>query len=676
MEFERHIIEAGPPTDQGLEPYRPVSTGIDLKMLLEIIRRSVRELAGIAVFGVCLMVLFLLVAPKSYTATGSIILDSRQPKLFNIDGVLASADANQDNIDTQIELLRSPRIAERVLDLMAERGIALPKITSSESVSPVQPVDVGVTAQSTGKMPDPRLIDALGRRLKIERKGRSLLVNVMYSDTDAVRAAGIANAFMDGYISDQLRSRSAATQVNGRVLKERVDELRKELVDAENQIQKYKSDNDIVELGALTLTQQEIANHEQELAKVRAEAAQADARVGPVGSMANELARDTAQGQVKILEAQLNELKAKLQKSSAKLLKLDELRRDADALKATYVGLLNRLRETQAQESAISSDAQIVNYAVPPADPSFPKRTLMLAAALIASLLIGATKIIIRELVRGRIYSVVDVERIFGMQPLAKIPLLPGLRFNPLRAGEQGFFNMDSSGKFEQAAFSIRRWAEAVSTPRNAIVAVVSDNTGDGRSTIASALAFSAARSGRKTLLADADFRDRGLTRALADGTGVSLEQAGADDASLIVARLGERLPDFCGAILRDTDSPLDVLDSPEIAAFLNKARETYQLTVIDTAAMGQYIDAGAIIDLVDGVLVILKSGITTQAAAEDIMKQLAVSDSKPIAVVLNGVPAHENGLFDYSLENLWGALRSRIEKLKKRARAAVSSAS
>lgn len=670
MEFERHIAEGGPQTSQGPEPYRHASGGLDLTMLLEIMRRSVRELACIAALGVGLMALYLMLAPKSYTATGSIVLDSRQPKLFNIDGILASTDANQDNIDTQIELLRSPRIAERVLDLMAERGIAMPKLTTSQSRLPAQPVEAG--GQSPGSARDPRLVGAIGQRLKIERKGRSLLVNVMYSDTNAARAAGIANAFMDGYISDQLSSRSAATQGNSRVLKDRVDELRKELVDAENQIQKYKADNDIVELGAMTLTQQEIANHEQELAKVRAAAAQADARVGPVGSMANELARDAAQGQVKILESQLNDLKEKLQKSAAKLLKLEELRRDADALKVTYIAVLNRYRETQAQESAISSDAQIVNYAVPPTDPSFPKRTLMLLIALVGSLLVGAVGILARELFRSRIYSVTDVERIFGMQPMAKIPFLAGLNFKLLDAGAKRFFDIDKSGRFEQAAFSIRRWTEAISTPRNTIIAVVSASPGDGRSTVAAALAFGAARAGRKTLLIDADFRDRGLTRSFAADSDIGLAHESADDTLLVVSQLGDRSPDFCGAVLPGTASPLDILDSPAIATFLKKARETYQLTVIDTAAMGLYIDAGAILDLVDGALVVLRSGATTQAAAGDMMNQIAVSNAKPVGIVLNSVPNHADGFLGISLSDLFGALSGQIEKLKNRLRAAA----
>lgn len=669
MEFERHIAEVPPQTNQGPEPYRRRSAGISLTLLLEIMRRSARELAGVAALGIGLMALYLMLAPKSYTASGSIVLGAPQPKLFNIDGVLASADASQDNIDTQIELLRSPRIAERVLDLMTERGIEMPKITASKSQPLPQPAAAG--GPSTENVRDPRLVDALDRHLKIERKGRSLLVNVMYSDTNPVRAAGIANAFMDGYISDQLSSRTAATRGNSRVLKDRVDELRKELVGAEMQIQTYKAENDIVELGAMTLTQQEIANHEQELAKVRAAAAQADARVGPVGSMANELARDAAQGQVKILEGQLNELKQKLQKSSAKLLKLEELRRDADALKSTYVGVLNRYRETQAQESAVSSDAQIVNYAVAPTDPSFPKRTLMLLAALVGSLLVGATGILARELLKSRIYSVADIERIFGMQPVAKIPLLPGLGFNLLNAGAKAYFDIDGSGRFEQAAFSMRRWAEAVSSPRNAIIALVSASPRDGRSTVAAALAFSAARVGRKTLLVDADFRDRGLTAALNPSARTGMLQGSGDDAPLIVSQIAERSPDFCGAVLPEAASPLEVIDSPEIAAFLDKARETYQLTIIDTAAMGLYIDAGAVLDLVDGVLVVVKSGATSQVAAEDIINQIAGSDAKPVGVVLNGISGYAKGSHGTSLSYLFGALPRQMTKLKKRLGAA-----
>ncbi|WP_181337923.1 GumC family protein [Hyphomicrobium methylovorum] len=663
MEFDRRLAEANLPIDvQGEQFHR--SGGISLTMLTEMVRRNMRLLAGIAAVGVGLMTLFLMVSPKSYTASGSILLDSRQPKLFNLDGLLASGDANQDNIETQIALLRSTRVAERVIDLMEERGISLPAVETKASVTDTS--QLNHSAHLNGKMRDPSLIDGLLRRLKIERKGRSLLVDVMYSDTNPVRAAGIANAYMDGYIADQLDSRSVATRSNSKVLKERVEELRDELVKSEQEIQKYKAENDIIELGTVTLAQQEVANHEQELAKVRAMAAQADARVGQVGSMANELARDAAKSQVKILEAGLEDLKKKVQKSSEQLLKLDELRRDADALKKTYVALLTRYRETQAQESAISPDAQIVNYAVTPSTPSFPKKPLMLVLAAFLSLLLGSAAILVRELMRAKIYSAADVERIYGIAPLTLVPEKRSFGLDLGRAAFSGF----SGGKIEQAVFTLRRWAEGVSRSKNIVIAVVSNKPGDGCSTIASALAFAAARTGRKTLLVDADFRSHGLTRAFANLQDGEYPYSGTAPG---IISLGEKSPDFRGATLDQGQSALDVLDAPVLSKLLDKARQNYELTVIDTAPAGDYIDAGAVIDVADGVVVVVRSGVTNRKAAENIIRQLFNSESKPVGIVLNRVarPSVER-LRDIIPDSWWNAVGGKIDALKSRVRPAA----
>jgi succinoglycan biosynthesis transport protein ExoP len=565
--------------------------------------------------------------------------------------------------------MRSPRIAERAMDLMKSRNIPLPVASANEDSKS----DADKRSASKGKASEdpvlrysPRSVELLQRNLKIERKGRSLLVDIMYTDTSAKRAAGIANAFMDGYIADQLSVKSDATHANSRLLKERVDELRDELLAAERKIQKYKADKDIVEIGDVTLTQKEIGDHEQELAKARARAAEAEARLSQVNSMANQVERDSAKDQVKLLESGLDTLKQKLQRSQEEFLKLNELRRDAAALKTIYLTLLNRYREAQAQENAVSSDAQIVNYAVPPADASFPKKKLMLAAALLGSLILGSAGILLRELAHPTIYSAADVERAFGLQPVAVIPLVPelesGLRNHKGETAADRFSPSSGyDGTFERAIFSVRKWIGSTSTSKNNVVVIASEDDGDGRSTIAAQLAAGAARAGRKALLIDADLRNPGLTRAFGDRTANGLCQVAGGDFSDIVVRRGDALPDFCAAGSIDTGSPLDILSSPAVGKFIEAARSKYDLTVIDTAAMGQHVDAGALIDMADVVLVVVKSGRTAQSAAEDLMRQISTISPKPFGAILNMAQPKARGTFRASKiaasRSMWSAL-------------------
>ena len=298
MNFERRFLATDRPAEFQGEPDPNVGASpiFDIGAVWSILRRQRKNIAAISVLGVGLMGSYLLVAPKVYTATASVILDARQPKLFNFDGVLANDGADQDGIETQIELLRSPRIALRALDLMKSRDIELPTIAGSGKVqagqnAPVSqappvstsdghPMDVSAAPpQSTARDYDALVLDRFRSNLKVERKGRSLLVDVMYRDTNPARAAAIADVFADAYIADQLGTKWQTTQENSRALKDRVEQLRGELEQAETQIQQYRVDKDIVEVGDVTLAQKEVADYAQELAKARAREAEAEAKL-------------------------------------------------------------------------------------------------------------------------------------------------------------------------------------------------------------------------------------------------------------------------------------------------------------------------------------------------------------------------------------------------------------
>ena len=135
--------------------------------------------------------------------------------------------------------------------------------------------------------------------------------------------------------------------------------------------------------------------------------------------------------------------------------------------------------------------------------------------------------------------------------------------------------------------FGIRKWVDLSAVAANPIVIVLSENPGEGRSTVAAALAMSAARSGRKTLLVDADFRNADLTRAFAEHVTFGLGQiATTDDCAGLITKLGERLPDFCAAAPRNAESPLDILGSGAMGKFREMARNNFELTGDRPSAM------------------------------------------------------------------------------------------
>lgn len=613
--------------------------GVDLVWLFKGVLRRWGVIARFVAAGLALAALYLVLATPRYSATASLLLDAPQPKILNVESVLLGRESDQYFVESQLEILQSPRILRRAVELMRTRN------RSAEGGG-----GAGGAAEPQAKEED--VFDAaevLKRNLKVERKGRSFLIEITYRDPDPARAKIGANAVVDAYIADQLDTKVQAAHTVNAWLKARLDELKLDLEQTEQRIQAYRADKDLVDVGDQTLAQKQIADHALALANARARAAEAEARLAQVHTQTNEIERDTLSQQVKLLEDGLEGLKQRMLKGSLEQIKLDELKRDAEASRQLYLTLLTRYKETQAQENLVGADARPLAYAEAPAKPSHPKSLLLLAAALVGSLGLGIGVAALGELTGRRLYSEAEVEEALNVPCLAEVPAIRLSRRKDANSGaglipRPGTWVEADGGRgreaFIQSIFAVLRWIDMLPIDGARVVAVVSADDGDGRSTLACQVARMAARSGVATLLADVDLRTQGLTRALAlqpEGGGEA--SAAAEDLSQRVVQADGEAFHFLPAPADAADDPLDLFCSRALLRFLDAARDRYELVVLDTPALGAWADAGAVLDMADAAVVVLKAGETTLADAQALIRKVSGSAVTAAATVLNGVP-------------------------------------
>jgi capsular exopolysaccharide synthesis family protein len=165
---------------------------------------------------------------------------------------------------------------------------------------------------------------------------------------------------------------------------------------------------------------------------------------------------------------------------------------------------------------------------------------------------------------------------------------------------------------------------------------------GDGKTTTAVNFALAVTQRGLKVLLVDADVRrgivhtvleaaqTPGLSEVLA-GT-VPLEQACrpvivGDRCTLHVLPTG-RLP----------GSPSGMLESPQMRDFLARVREDYDLVVFDTPPVNILTDAALLGAQADGVLIVVRAGVTDAAALAYAAEQLGHVGASVVGVVLNDI--------------------------------------
>jgi len=115
-----------------------------------------------------------------------------------------------------------------------------------------------------------------------------------------------------------------------------------------------------------------------------------------------------AQAREESLVKSLNEAKGDVSRSNDQGIELRALQREATAQRDLLESFLSRYREAAARTDAnyLPADARIISRAVPPQNPSFPKKTMMSIAAAIAVLLIGSAVVLLREFMSGRAFRV------------------------------------------------------------------------------------------------------------------------------------------------------------------------------------------------------------------------------------------------------------------------------
>ncbi|MDH2356828.1 Wzz/FepE/Etk N-terminal domain-containing protein [Bradyrhizobium sp. SSUT112] len=233
---------------------------------------------------VSLASVFLMTAPKRYTSTAALIIDSRKMQGLQQQSVGSDTPIDSSMVDSQVEILKSETIALAVIKDL--RLVDDAEFTGSEGG-----LLSGVFGLFTSLFPDPPRSDyvslriALTRfqsRLTIKRLGMSYVIEISYQSQSPARAAAIANAVAEAYIVDSLESKYQASRRAAVWLQDRMKELRAQASTAERAVADYKAKNNIVDAGGRLLTEQQLAEINSSLTVARSQRAEAQARLGRI----------------------------------------------------------------------------------------------------------------------------------------------------------------------------------------------------------------------------------------------------------------------------------------------------------------------------------------------------------------------------------------------------------
>jgi capsular exopolysaccharide synthesis family protein len=272
-----------------------------------------------------------------------------------------------------------------------------------------------------------------------------------------------------------------------------------------------------------------------------------------------------------------------------------------------------------------------------------PRRMLNYLLGILAGLVVGLALAAVRELADASVRSdeqvaaagtgvLASVSRIRSHWPLS---LIGGGRDRSILAEEMR--RLRTSLQYMQMDRPVK------------VIAVVSSEAAEGRSTVAINLALAFAEAGRQTLLIDADLRRPQIAEYLgieggAGLSGVLARQAGLDTA---LQTWGEqKLHVLASGPL--PPHPSELLGSRQMADLVARLRSEFDTIILDTPPLRPVTDGVIAALLSDGAIVVVRNGRTSRAQLGRALQALRAAGVPVLGAVRNMVPLRRSGRSAY----------------------------
>ena len=697
-----------PPTAAHLVPVHggaaTPESEIEILSLLRTLWRGKWIILLVTLCTIALAVVYLTrIAVPLYTATSVLGLQNRQQQVVDIESVLTGIGSDQASVNTEVEVLRSRGLIDKLVDrLDLQKDPEFNVFLRPENPwSPEALMALVLRPGEPEPSPAPRVIrektvEEVLKALTVSNIRQSYVFNITARTRDPGKSSLIADTLADLYIRDQVEVKFAATEHATAWLTDRVAQLKSELDEAENDVQAYKSQMDLISPERLEALSRQLKDFRDRQTGLQAQQEALDLRVqeletaresGDYARMAlaarvpalDDLSSRAANGTdaerrafekrfEQILErarfeAESNAMKldtmtdslATLEQQvtgqSAEAQKLMQLEREAAASRLIYEHFLGRLKELSVQQGIEQADARVLSYATLPVVPSSPRPAVLLPLSAIIGVFAGAALVILLDLRRTPFRTAEEMETETGTAVIGQIPRAPSGR----RKRILEHIAEKSNSAMAEAVRNLRTsilLSNVDRTPK--VIMMTSSMPGEGKTTLSLAMSTNLAGMGKKVLVIEGDIRrrtfreifqvkgQRGILSAVLEE--VPLEEVLYRDEKLAIDILfGERA----------SINAADFFSSERFSAFLGKVREIYDFIVIDTPPVLMVPDARVIAQLSDVVIYVVHWDSTPRLQVMQGIQAFSTVNAPVTGLVLSQIDPR--GMKSYGHSGVYG---------------------
>ena len=548
--------------------------------------------------------------------------------------------------ETQYRIIRSRAVLSRVVDklsLLSEETNYSYAVSSNVLLILLK--KIGSIVKDTSSLEGERIkslsfnsrdqaVQYISANLSLVSSDQTELLELKFSSPSSRFSADALNAIASSYQDYLEESKTSRVDQASSWLTEQLAEIKKELKQAEIELQEYRANFGTFDADNLT------TSTEKSLSELQASKNEANLRykslVQRYGPKHPKLL--AAQAELRIAENELSRGSSKAVKDRGKEFDLVRLEGNVDSARNLYTMFLQRFQEANKSTDVRLSDATIVDFARAPKRPHNITGVKTVLLSSLVGLFLCAGFIVLRFNIDSTFKSHSQVEKRLGLSVLS---VLPRISKQLMKSGSIApFYRSKDCAIYTENINRVRSSLQYADEgkPMN-VVQMTSSVEGEGKSTLSFNLALAFAHMGKKTLIIDADMRRPQLHRVIKDFKGkYGLSDWLNGDCSLAESISKCKYNQALHVIHSGsrTDSPLELLSSGALDKVISTLKDHYDHVIIDSPPVLPVADSIMIGRKVDGVILVVEAQRTETKVAQEALDQMQEAGIVPIGTVLS----------------------------------------
>jgi uncharacterized protein involved in exopolysaccharide biosynthesis/Mrp family chromosome partitioning ATPase len=219
-------------------------------------------------------------APK-YSATAQLYVDPRELQLVDRELTPRAQDVSGLSmvVESQARLITSNNVLLQVIrNTNLDRDPEFRGVSKGIMASLLGLIGIEVPAADPTTLEQMSALDALNRHVNVKKTDRSFIVDIDVWSREPAKAAMLANALAQAYLTESRNSQATAARRATTDLSGRLKELKERLRNAENSLAIYKAQNNFVGTQDTLISDQQLSASNQRLAAARASTLDAQAK--------------------------------------------------------------------------------------------------------------------------------------------------------------------------------------------------------------------------------------------------------------------------------------------------------------------------------------------------------------------------------------------------------------